>query len=312
MNTFQRYLAEEFAEDFQEGRLPRHEAVRLITSVTDNLVLAETVLAAHATPAQASAAVLPSLTSPVQPALRASTTAASEVPDVRGETVSFDSGGVPVAGYLASPSAEGRPPAPLILVCHENRGLTEHIRDVARRLAGAGYIALAVDLLSRQGGSQAVGEADVPGVLAHQPPEQFVADFRSGLAYGVGLPQVDRARVGMVGFCFGGGVTWLCATRMPELLAAVPFYGPHPLVEDVANIRAAVLAIYAGRDDRINQGIPPIEAAMRQYGKVFEKVIYPDVDHAFHNDTGPRYAPEAARDAWARTLDWFDRYVRSV
>jgi carboxymethylenebutenolidase len=199
----------------------------------------------------------------------------------------------------------------VILVCHENRGLTDHIRDVARRLAKAGYVALAVDLLSRQGGSAAVGEANVPGVLGNQPPEQFVADFRNGWEFSKSLPQADAGRLGMVGFCFGGGVTWLAATRMPELLAAVPFYGPHPSVDEVPNIQAAVLAIYAGRDERINQGIPQIEAAMRRHGKTYEKVIYPDVDHAFHNDTGPRYAPEAARDAWARTLAWFDRHVRS-
>jgi carboxymethylenebutenolidase len=200
----------------------------------------------------------------------------------------------------------------VILVCHENRGLTDHIRDVARRLAKAGYVALAVDLLSRQGGSAAVGEANVPGVLAHQPPDQFAADFRAGWESTRGMAYADADRVGMVGFCFGGGVTWLIATRMPELLAAVPFYGPHPSLDDVPKIRAAVLAIYAGRDDRINQGIPGIEAAMRENGKIFEKVVYPDVDHAFHNDTGPRYAPEAARDAWTRTLAWFERYVRTA
>jgi carboxymethylenebutenolidase len=113
----------------------------------------------------------------------------------------------------------------------------------------------------------------------------------------------------MVGFCFGGGVTWLVATQMPELLAAVPFYGPHPPVEDVPNIQAAVLAIYAGNDERINQGIPPIEEAMLANGKIYEKVIYPNTDHAFHNDTGPRYNAEAAQDAWSRTLAWFDNYV---
>jgi carboxymethylenebutenolidase len=113
----------------------------------------------------------------------------------------------------------------------------------------------------------------------------------------------------MVGFCFGGGVTWSVATHMPELKAAVPFYGPHPPLEDVPNIRAAVRAIYAGNDDRINQGIPEIEAAMQQNGKIFEKIIYPNVSHAFHNDTGERYAPEAARDAWAKTLEWFGKYV---
>ena len=197
----------------------------------------------------------------------------------------------------------------LILVCHENRGLTAYIQDVARRLAKAGYVALAVDLLSRQGGTEALGADQVPGALSQIAPEQFVSDFKSGYSYLQSQPYVDAKRVGMVGFCFGGGVTWLVATQMPELKGAVPFYGPQPPVEDVPKINAAVLAIYAGRDQRINQGIPPIEEAMQQNNKIFEKVIYPDVDHAFHNDTGPRYNREAAQDAWKRTLAWFKSYV---
>jgi carboxymethylenebutenolidase len=177
-------------------------------------------------------------------------------------------------------------------------------------LAKAGYMALAVDLLSRQGGTQAVGSDNVPGVLGSLPPEQFVEDFVSGLDYLRDQPYADADRAGMVGFCFGGGVTWLVATRVRSLRAAVPFYGPHPPVGDVPGIQAAVLAIYAGRDDRINQGIAEIEAAMQQQGKVYEKVVYPDVDHAFHNDTGSRYSPQAAQDAWRRALEWFDRYLR--
>jgi carboxymethylenebutenolidase len=99
---------------------------------------------------------------------------------------------------------------------------------------------------------------------------------------------------------------------MPELLAAVPFYGPHPEVSDVPNINAAVLAIYGENDGRINSGIPAIEAAMAANNKIYEKMIYPNADHAFHNDTGSRYNPEAAKDAWERTLAWFERYVRSA
>jgi carboxymethylenebutenolidase len=197
----------------------------------------------------------------------------------------------------------------VVLVCHENRGLTEHIKDVTRRLAKAGYVALAVDLLSRQGGVSAFSSDEVPGALGNTAPDQFVQDFLSGWEYLKTLPYTQPERVGMVGFCFGGGVTWLMATQMPELLAAVPFYGPHPAVEAVPGIQAAVLGIYAGNDQRINQGIPPIETAMQENGKTFEKMIYPNVEHAFHNDTSPRYNPEAAQDAWRRTLAWFGQYV---
>jgi carboxymethylenebutenolidase len=213
-------------------------------------------------------------------------------------------------GYVARPSNEAA--APVILVCHENRGLTPHLQDVTRRFAKAGYVGLAVDLLSRQGGSAAVGQENVPGALGNMPPDQFVEDFKSGWRYLQGQPFADSARVGMTGFCFGGGVTWRVATQMPELLAAVPFYGPHPPVEDVPNIQAAVLAIYGELDSRINSGIPAIEQAMAENNKIYEKMIYQGADHAFHNDTGPRYHPEAAKDAWERTLAWFEQYVRNA
>ena len=113
----------------------------------------------------------------------------------------------------------------------------------------------------------------------------------------------------MMGFCFGGGMTWLVATKAANLKAAVPFYGPNPPLEGVVDIGAAVLAIYGGEDQRINAGIPAIEEAMKQHGKVFEKVIYAGTSHAFHNDTGRNYNADTAQDAWARTLAWFEKYV---
>jgi carboxymethylenebutenolidase len=235
-------------------------------------------------------------------------TVAPDDPGVIAEPVEFSGeDGAALTAYLARPSGDGS--FPVVLVCHENRGLNDHIRDVTRRLAKAGYVGLAVDLLSRQGGSEAVGSGSVPGALGNINPEQFAADFRGGWTYLLGQSFALAERVGMVGFCFGGGVTWLVATRMPELKAAVPYYGPHPPLEDVPAINAPVLAIYGELDQRINAGIPAIEAAMAEHGKVYEKVIYPNADHAFHNDTGPRYVPEAAMDAWARTLAWFGEYV---
>ncbi len=337
MNDFQRYLAEEFVEDYEEGRLSRREALKLIASVTGSLILAQTFLAACAPPpAQPTSTTLPANTqassstqaaptsapteqatsteasptsAPASPTAPVSGTVSPDDPAVEAGPVQFEGEGATLTGYLARPKGDGS--FPVILVCHENRGLTEHIKDVARRLTKAGYVALAVDLLSRQGGTEAVGSDQVPGALGNLPPEQFIRDFQSGWRYLQGQPFAQADRVGMVGFCFGGGVTWRVATQMPELKAAAPFYGPHPPVEDVPNITAAVLAIYAGRDQRINQGIPTIEAAMQTNSKVYEKVIYPDADHAFHNDTGSRYNAEAAQDAWARTLAWFGKYVSS-
>jgi len=324
MNHFQRYLAEEYAEDFWDGRIARRDALKVIATVTGSVLLAESFLAAcaprgsgaslptAAASTTASATVNRRSTDAPHPAASPpppiSGTVAPDDPQIEAASVTYPSIEADVMAYRARPAAGG--PFPVVLVCHENRGLTDHIRDVARRVAKAGYVALAVDLLARQGGTQAVGADNVPGLLGSLPPEQFVADFVGGLDYLRGQPYADADRAGMVGFCFGGGVTWLVATRVPSLRAAVPFYGPHPPVADVPGIQAAVLAIYAGRDDRINQGIAEIEAAMQREGKVYEKVIYPDVDHAFHNDTGSRYSPQAAQDAWMRTLEWFDRYLR--
>ena len=320
MNTFQQYLVDEFAEDYQERRLTRRDALKLITSVTGSLIVAESILAACTpAPLAESTAVQPATSIPeiAQPQVTqatndtptepASVNVSPDDPMIEAGPVEFQGEGATLLGHLARPIRDGS--SPVILVCHENRGLNPHIEDVTRRLAKAGYVALAVDLLSRQGGSPQVGEANVPGALGSIDPTQFVSDFKSGWAYLQNQTYADAERVGMVGFCFGGGVTWLMAVDMPELKAAVPFYGPPPPEEDLPRIQAAVLAIYGALDQRITGTAERIEAAMLANGKIFEKVIYPNADHAFHNDTGSRYNPVAARAAWARTLDWFGRYV---
>jgi carboxymethylenebutenolidase len=231
-------------------------------------------------------------------------------PEIMASMVEFPGEGATLKGYLARPTGDG--PFPVILVCHENRGLTPHIQDVTRRVAKAGYVGLAVDLLSRQGGTSTITDQnEISGLLGQLPEGQPVQDFQSGLRYLQSQPFADGARSGMVGFCYGGGVTWRVATKTPDLRAAVPFYGSAPQVVDVPGIQAAVLAIYAEQDQRINASIPEIEAAMQQNNKTFEKVIYPGVNHAFHNDTGPRYNREQATAAWSRTLAWFDQYVKT-
>jgi len=196
-------------------------------------------------------------------------------------------------------------------VCHENRGLTAHIEDVTRRIAKAGYVGLAVDLLSREGGTARHDFDAIPGILSKAPPERHVQDFASGLNYAKAQSYAQPERVGMTGFCFGGGVTWRVIAGVPEIRAAVPFYGVPVAAAEVPKINAAVLAIYAGRDSRVDAYIPAIEAAMQQNGKTFRKIVYAEVDHAFHNDTGDRYAPVAAKAAWDETLDWFDKYLKA-
>lgn len=320
MNYFQQYLAEEFAEDYQDGRLTRRDALKLIASVTGSLLTADTILAACSPSPVAPTPVpvtgqtrSPSPTASTAPGLAGSSPTAT--PQVSADDPSLEAGavqfpgqdGAALLGYQAHPNGAG--PYAVVLVCHENRGLTPYIQDVVRRVAKAGYAGLAVDLLSRHGGTSTLTPDQIPGLLGNTPPGQFVQDFQSGWKWLQGQSYAAAQRVGMVGFCFGGGVTWQVAIHMPELRAAVPYYGPLPPAQDVASIQAAVLAFYGGLDQRINQGIPPVEAAMQQHHKTFEKVIYPGADHAFHNDTGPRYNPQAAQDAWTRTLAWFAKYL---
>ncbi|HYF63144.1 MAG TPA: dienelactone hydrolase family protein [Herpetosiphonaceae bacterium] len=336
LNDMQLYLIDEFVEDYQEGLLTRRDALRRIAAISGSLVFATTLLAACGEAATASPTAAGAAATPTTGAAAASPTAASAAaasptaapppatpappdpevsvaesdPAIIAQSISFPGQDATLMGYVSRPPGDG--PFPLILVCHENRGLTDHIRDVTRRLAKAGYAAMAVDLLARQGGTAKIAFEDVAGVLGQLPEGQPAQDFQSALSFLQGQPFADKARVGMVGFCYGGGVTWRVATKTPELLAAVPFYGPAPKIEEVPGINAAVLAIYAEQDERINAGIPDIEAAMKQNNKTFEKVIYPGVNHAFHNDTGARYNREQAKAAWAKTLEWFGRYVRDA
>jgi len=320
LNDLQAYLAQEFVDDYLAGRMTRRDLIRRILGITGGIAATATLLLGMgcqpgavpppagptAQPQPVGASPLP--TAPPQPApeARSKLSVKPDDPAIQAAEVTFPGDGATLVGYLAQPKGAG--PFPAVLVGHENRGLVEHIRDVARRFAKAGYVGLAVDLLSREGGTAKVDPAQVPGKLSADPG-QSVADFQAAFRDLQSLPVVQRDKIGMVGFCFGGGITWRVATAIPELKAAVPFYGPNPPLEDVPMIRAAVLAIYGGEDQRINAGIPAIEAAMQQQGKKFEKAIYPGAGHAFHNDTGAAWNEQAASDAWQKTLEWFKRYL---
>ena len=294
MNELQRYLVEEAVEDYEEGRLSRREALKAIAGIT-GAMLATQILEARA---QAPTAKAPSGSAPL---------VAPNDADIVAGVAEFPGEGVRLAGYLARPSKSGS--FPIVLVCHENRGLTRHIEDVARRVAKAGYVGLAVDLLSREGGTAKHDFDVIPGILGKAAPARHVQDFKSGLAYARSQPSARGDRVGMTGFCFGGAVTWRVAAGVPDLRAAVPFYGVPVQEGEVPGIGAAMLAIYGGLDERINQNIPAIESAMQKHGKTFRKIVYPNVNHAFHNDTGDRYNAGAAKAAWSETLAWFGKYL---
>ena len=193
---------------------------------------------------------------------------------------------------------------------HENRGLTDHIRDVARRFAKVGYVGLAVDLLSRVGGTgQFSNEAEVTTAISQLDQEGVISDLRSGVAWLGEQSYVQGGRIGGIGWCWGGGQAWRLATKEPRLGAVVAFYGPNPPLEDVPNIQAAVLGIYGEEDRRITDQEPELEEALADANKTYEMRVFPGANHAFFNDTGQRFDPEAAKGAWSDTLHWFDEYL---
>ncbi|MEY9999068.1 carboxymethylenebutenolidase [Sinorhizobium fredii] len=229
-------------------------------------------------------------------------------PDIAAEYITYPSpkGHGNVRGYLVRP-AKAAGPVPGVVVVHENRGLNPYIEDVARRVAKAGFVALAPDGLTSVGGYP--GNDDKGRELQQQVnPEKLMNDFFAAIEF---LMQNDQTtdKVGITGFCYGGGVSNAAAVAYPELAAAVPFYGRQPRPEDVPRIKAPLLIHYAELDTRINEGWPAYEAALKAGGKTYEAHIYPGVNHGFHNDSTPRYDEKAAKLAWERTIGWFRRYL---
>ncbi|WP_427178822.1 YghX family hydrolase [Enterobacter hormaechei] len=229
-------------------------------------------------------------------------------PDIRPEYITYPSpnGHGEVRGYLVKP-AKATAKTPAVVVVHENRGLNPYIEDVARRVAKAGYIALAPDGLSSVGGYP--GNDDEGKVLQQKvDPTRLMNDFFAAIEFMKNHPEAT-GKVGITGFCYGGGVSNAAAVAYPELDCAVPFYGRQPRVEDVPKISAPLLLHYAELDKNINEGWPAYEAALKSNNKVYEAYIYPGVSHGFHNDSTPRYDQPAAELAWSRTLSWFKKYL---
>lgn len=217
-------------------------------------------------------------------------------------------GDTTIIGYLVKPAASGTFPG--VIVIHENRGLTDHIKDVARRFAKAGYIALAPDLASRNGGTAKLPEDQVTGYFANAKPEDLVKDLNSTEAYLETVPGVKTGKYGTVGFCFGGGMTLRFVAQNPKIAAAVPYYGPVPTpVSQMANTQAVILGLYGGNDSRVNAGITDLENTLKAAGKTYQKVIYDGAGHAFNNDTGASYNENASNMAWTATLDWLKKYL---
>ena len=224
-------------------------------------------------------------------------------------TVEYDSpkGTGKMRGYLVVP-AKRSGKLPGVLVVHENRGLNPHIEDIARRIALEQYVAFAPDALTALGGYP--GDEDKARELFAKLDQQKTReDFVAAVAWLQKRPECS-GKVGVVGFCYGGGITNMLATRVPDLAAAVPFYGAQPPPEEVAKIKAPLLIHYAEEDERINAGIPAFEAALKANHVKYQVFTYPGTQHGFNNDTTPRYDKVAATLAWQRTMDFFKANLR--
>ena len=225
-------------------------------------------------------------------------------PDILADYVTYPSpnGNGDVRGYLVKPAAAtGKLPA--VVVVHENRGLNPYIEDVARRLAKAGFLALAPDGLTSVGGYPGNDE-EGKALQSTVDPTKLMNDFFAAIEWMM-AHEASTGKVGITGFCYGGGVSNAAAVAYPELGGAVPFYGMQAKAEDVAKIKCPILLHYAELDTRVNEGWPAYEAALKAAGTSYEAFIYPGVNHGFHNDSTPRYDKAAADLAWERTIAFF-------
>jgi carboxymethylenebutenolidase len=316
LSQFETYLVHEFVDDYADGIMSRRDMMRRVLHITGGVASTATILTqlgVQPTSAQDASPTTSAQATPTGP--RSPLSVAENDPAVRAEDITYPGlDGAEITAYQAMPSS-GEGPFPVVLICHENRGLTDHIRDVARRWAKEGYLAAAVDLLSREGGTAAISDpAQIPALLTQQAdPQRHVDDFKAAAAYYQTQDMADTTKLGMTGFCFGGGITWRCATQMPELKAAAPYYGPPPPLDAVPDIKAAVFAVYSDDPgDFANEGRDELVAALEAAGVTFEIMVYPNTQHAFNNDTGPRYNEEQALAAWNDTLNWFATYVKGA
>jgi carboxymethylenebutenolidase len=300
MTELQRYLAEEVAEDHADGIITRREAMRRLGLLGVTGAAASAMLGAIA--AQTAGA------GPRKHSGRPSRHGRStEWQPVPTEAITFPSERTTALMGAWAPAAK---PRGGVLVIHENRGLNDHIRSVAGRLAASGYSALAIDLLSEEGGTGSFpGEAEVAAALARVPPARFTADMKAGLTEL--QRRLPRSRLAAIGFCFGGGMVWqLLASGEPRLAAAAPFYGPFPSGGDLRGSKnAAVLGVYAGLDARVNATRDAARAALEAARLRHEILTFTQADHAFFNETGARFNAAAAAEAYRRVLDWFDEFV---
>ena len=304
MTELQRYLAEEVAEDHADGLISRREALRRLGLLGLGGAAAASLLAGFLAE-EAKARLLAASRAPAAPRPAAADVLVAARPT--REIVFRGPGGRKLMGAWAAAAK----PRGGVLVIHENRGLNDSIRTIAGRLAASGYSALAIDLLSEEGGTGSFSdEFEAMAALGAAPESRLVADLKAGVT------EVRRRlpgkKVAAIGFCFGGGMTWrLLTSKETRLAAAVPFYGPFPEGGSLAGSKAAVLGVYAELDSRVNASRAAARAALQRAKLRHQIVTYPGVDHAFFNPTSSRHDPAAAATAYRKLLDWFATHVAS-
>jgi len=307
LSRMQLYFGEEMVEKYQAGLISWGQMLRSLLLITGSAAAAAAILATTGETAPEPGGMrMPVIK--MQPATGPLVVTPDD-PTVKGEMVTFQSADT-VRGYLARPAVPGIYPG--VIVIHEANGLSDNAMDVARRLAKAGYVALAPDLLSRWGINQDIPFEKLMGYLANAQPAQILADLDAAVDYLAQQPDVTD-NLGVVGFCFGGGYTLNLAAQNPKIKAAVCYYGVMPMATSLlANTQAAILAHYGGHDERVNSSVPEVEEVLTQHGKTFEKHFYDQAGHGFNNDTVATFFNEpAAVLAWQRTLDWFNRYLKA-
>jgi carboxymethylenebutenolidase len=327
LNETQRYFIEEHVEDFRDGLITRRELARRVGLIAGSAAAASTILAAcdlspragagpvaspsAAPTASASAgaglvAAGPYATPPAAPTTDGITVKPDDPritvsrPDVKGAD------GASLMAYMAKPNVSGRVPG--VIVIHENRGQTDHIRDVVRRVGTAGFVALNIDLAARDGGADKLTDsAAYNAALGKRSTADKIADHKAAIDF---LRGQSSGTIGVTGFCFGGGEVWNILIGGLDVKAAVPFYGPQPSnYTELSKTKAAVSAVYAQADTRISDSAPQMEEQLKKAGVPYQITVYPGVNHAFHNDTGNRYDAAQAQKAWVATVEWFKRYL---
>jgi carboxymethylenebutenolidase len=297
MNEFQEYFIYEFVDAYREGIMSRRDMMRRVLYLTGGVASTAALLSAMGVPTVAAA---PAEVQNNAPLADSPLSVSENDPSVSAQWISFTNpaDGATIMTYEARP-ADASGPLPVVLLCQQNVGVDAHIQDV--------------DLLSREGGTASNDSSQIPALLSSAPPDRHISDFSAAAEYYTSNPDADASRMGMNGFCFGGSITWRSVEAIPALKAGVPFYGGVPPLDQVPNIRAAMLGVYSSDpNDNANARRDDLDAALTEAGITHQFNVYPGTRHAFYSDAGPAYNEQQALAAWRDATAWMQQYVMNA